>query len=155
MPDLRAEQIMSQVAASLTATSAGDNVERAKIYPHQVAEAKMPAIAIYMGPDAPVDELQTSKIDWELTVLIETADRVEVDEYSGLEAGVETKLAELRKEVHAALFADYTLGLSFVHDILPGPASQPILDSDGNLPHGSQLLQFQVRYRTSRTDVST
>ena len=151
MADARAEQIMVAVKTAVTGlTTTGANVQRGQVYPHE--SNKLPALGVLMGPDVPAVELQTALLDWELTVAIECA--VQADIYNGSESGIETDLAQIRKEVHAALFADHTLGLSFVLDIEPGPAQQPQISGDGNFPIGSMVLNFVIHYRTSRTDIS-
>lgn len=153
MADARAEQILAAIATALTGlASTGSNVQRGQIYAHEAA--RLPALAITMGADVPATELQSGLLDWELSVFVETVDQVDADEYAGYDVGLEAKVNQMRKEVHAALFADHTLGLAFVHDIIPGPAQQPTLDGDGKLPIGSQLLNFVVRYRSSRGDIS-
>ena len=152
MADARAEQIMAAVDTLLAAlTTTGSNVQRDQVYPHE--EGALPAIAIQQGADVPVGDLQTAVIDWELTFTVIAVARVAAT-YTTMDSGVVTTLNQIRKEVHAALFADYTLGLGFVIDILPGAVSVPTLDGDGELPHGSLAMEFTVRYRSSRTDIS-
>lgn len=152
MADARTEQILAAVKTALTGlATTGANVERGRIYPHQVE--KLPALSIMMGADVPAAELMTGLVDWDFSFMVEAAVRVAPD-YTDLESGVETELNQVRKEVHIALFADTTLGLSFVHDIIPGPVDQPQLHDEGDAPHGSLAMQFTVRYRSSRADIS-
>ncbi len=148
----RSEQIMQAIETALTGlTTTGSRVQRGQIYPHEADQ--IPALGILTGPDAPAAEYQTGLIDWELTAFVEAVAEIPAT-YTTPGSGIETALAVIRAEVHAALMADYTLGLAFVIDIEPGPVQQPILDSDGNLPIGSIVMSFVIHYRTSRADLS-
>lgn len=152
MADLRAEQILAAIASTLTGlTTTGANVQRAQIYPHELT--KLPALSIFSGDDIPDSELDLNLIDWRLTVLIEATVKI-APSYTGYGTALETDLAQIRKEVHTALLADHTLGLAFVLDVLPGTAQKPDLNGDAEIPIGSQILQFQVMYRSSRLDPS-
>jgi len=152
MSDARSEQIMAAIETLLTGlTTTGTKVQRGQVYPHQAAD--IPALGILMGADTVSAEYQTGLVDWELNVFVESVHQVEAS-YTTMGSGIETKLNLIRKEVHAALLADHTLGLSFVIDIEPGNAGQPLLSDSGNIPFGSQMLSFIVHYRTSRTDIS-
>ena len=152
MADAYTEQIVNAIELLLDgATDAGSNVQRGQVHPHEAN--KLPAIAIFMGPDTPDAEYHPASLDWAFTVLIETTVSVPAD-YTDMSPAVETPLAELRKQIHALLLADHRLGLAFVIKVDPGPASQPILDGDGEVPVGSQVLQFDVRYRSSFADIS-
>lgn len=147
----RAESILAAIETLLDGTTdAGANVQRGQVYAHE--ETKLPAIAIFMGPDVPAGEMQTGFTDWDLTVLIQTTVSIAAW-YTDMSAAVETSLNALREQIHALLLADHTLGLSYVIDTTAGPAEQPIIDGDGELPVGSQILQFVVRYRASFSDI--
>jgi hypothetical protein len=152
MADARAEQIIAAIKTLLTGlATTGQNVQRGQIYEHE--KAKLPALSITMGEDSPVSEQQTGLVDWELTVSIQSVAEI-IDAYTATESALDTLLNLIRKEVHAAIMADHTLGLDFVIDISPGPANEPILSGAGSVPTGSQSIDFVVWYRTSRDDIS-
>ena len=152
MADLLAEQILAAVKTLVTGlTTTGANVQRGQVYGHE--QADLPALGVFMGPDTPDQEYQTGFIDWELVILIEATAEAGAA-YTDLDSGIDTTLNQIRKEVHAAIMADHTLGLAFVIDTTPGPAQQPTLSGEGSEPTGSQVLEFTVNYRTSRADAS-
>jgi len=152
MAAARSEQIMAAIETALTGlATTGANVQRGQVYPHDAAQ--LPALSIMTGPDNMVGEYHTGLLDWELTAYVHAVAQIEAT-YTTAAPTIETTLATIRKEVHAALMSDYTLGLAFVIDIAPGPVSQPNLDGDGNIPTGSVLLSFTIHYRSSRTDIS-
>lgn len=147
----RAESILAAVKTTLTGlTTTGARIQRGQIYGHQASD--LPAIAIFMGADQPELEHQTGLIDWELTIRVESTAQVDA-QYTTEDSGLDTELNTIREEVHAALMADPTLGLAYVIDTVPGPAAEPILSGDGGEPTGSQVLEFIVKYRTSRSDI--
>ena len=152
MADLRSEQVLAAVAAAVTGlATTGTSVTRARVHEHEASE--LPALAIYAGDDVPDITDNFGYIDWQLTVLIEAAVSITA-EAAGAGTTLETDLAQIRKEFTIALLADRTLGLSFVHDVIPGPAQKPTLTGEGGLPVGFQITQFQVIYRTSYLDPS-
>lgn len=152
MADARAESILAALKSLLSGLSTtGTNVQRGQLYAHQAAN--LPALALFMGDDVLEAENLTGYDDWLLTILIQST--VAIDEtYDNYEPLVDQQLNQIRKEVHAALMADRSLGLSYVIDTRPISASQPGLSNEGAAPHGSQVLEFQVMYRASRADIS-
>ena len=149
----RAEAILAAVETAITGlTTTGTNVERGKVYGYQPSE--LPALGLYMGADSPLAEYQTGLIDWELNIRIESTVSIDAADNASLtDSTIETKLNLIRSEVHAAVMADHTLGLSYVIDIMPGTASEPILSGEGAEPTGSQVIEYLIHYRTSRADI--
>ncbi len=144
-----AEQIIAEIETLVTGlTTTGSNVQRGQVHPHELAA--LPALAVFMGADQVVAEYQTNAFDWELSVFIETAVEL-ADPYTTLDSGIDTQLNTIRKEVHAAIMADHTLGLSSVVNVTPVVASQPTLSGEGQRPLASQMLEYVVKYRSSRT----
>jgi hypothetical protein len=60
-----------------------------------------------------------------------------------LGTNIETKLNQIRAEATAALLADRTLGLNFVHAIFEMGASQPELAGDLSKPAGRMEIEVQ------------
>lgn len=142
---MRTEEILDAVVTALTdLTTTQKRVKRAQVY--NSSDDDLPGLAIYMGPDVLADELLFSYIDWELTIFVDVRvkTRSQIDELSNT----------IRGEVHAALMAAPTLGLSFVHDTKPVSAGEPELSGDGEQPIAVQRLEFAVTYRTSRTSLT-
>lgn len=149
----RAEAILTAIETAITGlTTTGSNVERGKVYGYQAAE--LPALSLYMGEDTPAAEYQTGLVDWELQIRIESMVSIDAADNASLtDSTIETQLNLIRSEVHAAVMADHTLGLSYVIDIIPGTASAPILSGEGAEPTGSQAIEYTIHYRTSRADI--
>ena len=142
---MRTEEILDAVVSALTdLTTTQDRVKRAQVY--NSSDDDLPGLAIYMGTDVVTMELENSFLDWELPVYVDSRakTRNQIDELSNT----------IRGEVHAALMAAPTLGLSFVHDTKPVSASEPVLSGEGDQPIAIQRLEFAVTYRTSRTSLT-
>lgn len=149
MADLRAETIVATFLTKVTnLTITGANAFRGRVHP--LTDTKLPAVLVYMGPDAPsYGEGASSSfpyLDSRLTVFIEALVKTS-------SAQVDTQLNQIRKEVILALRADYTQGLAFVLDSIEGEAS-PDLKGDGDKPAGVLRMEWTVLYRRSRADGS-
>lgn len=152
MADARAEQILAAIKTACTGlTTTGANIQRGQVYPHD--ESALPALGVFMGADQVISELQTGLVDWELTVLIQSAVKATA-EYTTLDSLVDQQLNQIRKEVHAAVMASPRLGLTFVIDTAADIAEAPRLESEGAYPYGFQTIGFTVTYRSSRSDIS-
>ena len=142
----REEQILAAVTTAVTGlATTGANVFRGRAYPLEAAD--LPGLLVYMGPDTPNQELMESFIDWQLGVAIEAY-------VQSATVTLDTTLAQIRKEVHAAIMATPALGLAFVIDTVPLLASEPEVEGEGSQPIGRRRLEFVVSYRSSRTDIS-
>ena len=142
---MRTEEILDKVITALTGlTTTGTNVKRAQVY--NSSDDELPGLAVYMGQDVLIDELQNSFLDWELTLIVESRvkSRNQVDEI----------LNTIRGEVHVALMATPRFSLTFVHDTKPVSANEPELSGDGDQPIATQRLEYAITYRTSRTTLA-
>lgn len=115
MTDHRALQCFKAARTALIAanTRAADNVEIGRSA--DLTEDEPDAIDIRFGPDAPVNEFGTDRLD-----VIDSIQRMYVDLYTRSiehEERVVDQIYELRSQTHAALLADPTLGLAFVISI--------------------------------------
>lgn len=143
---MRVEEIMDSIVTILTGlTTTGTNVIRGQVY--DLAETQVPGLAIFMGEDVLESELLNSFYDWNVSIYIESKAAESTTQ-------IDQVLNTIRGEVHAAILADYTLGLGFVIDTNPVVAPEPELASSGSKPTGTQRLHYIVKYRTSRTDLS-
>jgi hypothetical protein len=144
--DHRAEQIVVAVLAKVTGlTTTGTRVFRGRVYPLQDTEE--PALCVFMGADTPIAMLSQSLIDGELEVVITAVVKTSATQ-------IDTLLNQIRKEVTIALQADYTQGLTFLHDSMEGEAARPELSGEADKPTASQQLNWKFHYRRSRTDPS-
>jgi hypothetical protein len=152
MADARAEQIIAAVKTTVTGlTTTGTRVQRGQVYNHE--ETKLPALSVFMGADIPVNEYQVNLMDWDLTVRIEAVALIETD-YITQDSLIDQALNQIRKEVYIAVMANHKQGLAFVIDTDPGPAAEPVLSGDGAKPIGTQVIDFTIRYRADRQDIS-
>jgi len=148
MADHRAEQILQAVVANVTGlATTGNHVTRARATPQ--ATGALPALAVYQGPDVPLDaDLQSMQyLDVELTVYIDILVATEAQQ-------VDSLLNQIRVEIARALWADYQQGLSFVIEMREGSADEPMLVGEGERPAASMRTAWIFKYRRSRTDPS-
>jgi hypothetical protein len=149
----RAEQVIDAVVALLQAsTTLG--VPSQSVYPlrtFSLAEdqGEIPAVCVNFGDDNPADDYQT---------LDDVASALEVFTTSYLLADEEPELKrsllDVRKEIHKAIVADSTLGLSFVLSIAYGGAAAPERDATGERLAGSQVSRWIVTYSMNPNDPS-
>jgi len=145
MADPFPEQILDAIVTKVTGlATTGQNVARARVY--QVDPSVNSSLTVMMGSDNVASILNNEKIDWELTVNVLSTVRAT--------SGIDQTINSIRAEVHAALMADYTLGLPFVIDVVPVSADEPELSGDGDMKFAMQRMEYTVRYRTSRTSIS-
>jgi len=146
MADHRAEQIMAAVQDLVTGLfTTGDHVDRGRA--DEIPPAQTPALRVAMGDDLIVDPWSSDLLDSHVEVSVFAIAATSA-------ANVETQLNQIRKEVNIALVTDYTLGLAFVHAIVELGARRPSLAGELAKPVGALELQYQVKYRRSRTDPS-
>jgi len=144
---MRAEEILDAVVTLVTGlTTTGSNVFRGQVY--DIPDASLPAISIFMGEDTLDEELSNSLYDWSITIYVES----KAEEAS---TQIDETLNTIRAEVHAGLFSVEDLGLSFVFKVTPIRAEEPVLSAAGSKPMGTQKLEYQVMYRTSRTNLNS
>ncbi len=139
---------MTTVLSKVTGlTTTGSNVFRGRIYP--LEDTDLPALTIYMGSDSPLGENGPdtfSFIDSDLNVNISIHVKTSATQ-------VETTLNLIRREVHVALMADVTQGLSYVHTTLPFGTDEPQLSGEGEKRTAVMETNWAVRYRALYTDI--
>ena len=143
---LRAEQIMMAVESTLTGlTTTGANVFRGRV--HGLEATEVPALALYQGVDTPLGEEGFSNLAYLDSELL-----VKVTAHVKSSSQTETILNKIRREVHVALMADYTQGLSFVLQTLPRGTAEPLLLGGGETPTASMDMYWGIQYRSSISD---
>lgn len=105
-----------------------------------------PSISVLIGSDD-VANKNSAFINWELTVYTDIFIASKDEDVDALTQGV-------RKEIHKALLADYTLGLDFVTEVDPLGQQEPKHSDDSDVYTSVTRVAWLVRYRTSVADPS-
>lgn len=141
---IRPEEIMTTVLTALTGlTTTGVNAFRGRVY--ALEEGEVPALTIYMGPDEPLGAdgpNNFTTLDSDLIVRV-TA------HVKSATTQTDTLLNLIRGEVHAALMADVTQGLSYVYTTIPLGTDEPDVSGEGDQPTASMDINWLFRYRSA------
>ena len=140
MADTRRELILARLKTNLDAIS-GATIYRSRVEPLSRSEA--PAIIIEPISDQQTDTNFYDKLDWTMRVRVSTIVRAalpddESDTYT--------------QAVHLKLMADQTVN-SYALDLTPDRSDFNLIEAD--LPLGIISQDFIVRYRTSRTNLTS
>ena len=140
MTDTRRELILARIKTDLDAVT-GATVYRSRVEP--LARGEVPAIIVEPVNDQPIDTNFYDKIDWTLRIRITTLVRADVpDDVSDT----------YTQQVHALLMADQTLN-GYALDLTPDRTDFSLYEAD--IPLGVISQDFLVRYRTSRTNLTS
>ena len=140
MADSLREQILARMKTNLDAIS-NATVYRSRVEPLSRGEA--PAIIIEPISDQPTDTNFFDKLDWSLRVRVSTIVRASLpDDESDIYS----------QQVHLKLMADQTVN-GYALDLTPDRTDFNLVEAD--LPLGIVSQDFLVRYRTSRTDLTS
>ena len=140
MADTLREQILARMKTNLDAIS-NATVYRSRAEPLSRGEA--PAIIIEPISDQPTDTNFFDKLDWSLRVRVSTIVRASLpDDESDIYS----------QQVHLKLMADQTVN-GYALDLTPDRTDFNLVEAD--LPLGIVSQDFLVRYRTSRTDLTS
>jgi len=144
---LRAEQIVAAVNTTVTGlTTTKQNTRVNPVYTQE--PDNLPALDIFQGDDVNLSELgatNVSFVDNDLSIIFRA--------YVRKNNNYVVNLNLIRKEIHIALMADHTQGLSFVITTIPQSAGTPVLEF-GDKPISTMDMSFIFRYRHSITDPS-
>lgn len=147
MADHLDEQILDSVKTTVTGlTTTSTNVQRDRA--HSIPESQTRALSVEMGASTPLDEEDYNDIihvSLELQIIINVVDATGTP--------LTQTLNLIRKELTAALLADYTQGLSFVYRTLEGSAEKPDIEA-GSKPEARQITNWEFHYERSRIDAS-
>ena len=140
MADTRRELILSRIKTNLDAIT-GATVYRSRVEP--LSRSEVPAIIVEPVSDDPVNTSFYDKLDWTLRVRVTTFVRASTpddasDTYS--------------QQVHSLLMADQTVN-GYALDLLPDRTDFAMYEAD--IPVGMITQDFLVRYRTSRTNLTS
>jgi hypothetical protein len=136
------EQIMAAVATALVnTTGVGTRIYRSRV--EAFSRNESPALVIEPGLDSAASEpVSTCKIDWTFQLIIAVYTR----------GAIPDQVADpVIKSVHSKLMTDRTLG-GLAMDLWPVSVEPQLASAD--LPALWTVLTYQVRYRSSITDLS-
>lgn len=140
MADTRRELILARIKTNLDAAT-GVTVYRSRVEP--LARGEVPAIIVEPVNDQPIDTNFYDKLDWTLRVRITTLIRADVPDDAS---------DTYTQQVHALLMADQTLN-GYALDLTPDRTDFSLYEAD--VPLGVISQDFLVRYRSSRTDLTS
>ena len=140
MADTRRELILTRMKTNLNSIS-NATVYRSRVEP--VARGESPAVIIEPVEDQPSDTNFFDKLDWTMRVRISTIVRTtSPDDDSDI----------YTQQVHLKLMADQTIN-GYALDLTPDRTDFSLVEAD--VPLGIVSQDFIVRYRTSRTDLTS
>ena len=140
MVDTRRELILARLKTNLDAIS-GATVYRSRVEP--LARGETPAIIIEPISDQPDGTNFYDKLDWNMRVRISTLVRAALPDDAS---------DTYTQAVHLKIMADQTVN-SYALDVLPDRTDFSLVEAD--IPLGIISQDFLVRYRTSRTDLTS
>tara|TARA_Y100001963_G_scaffold67570_1_gene94148 strand:- start:2097 stop:2522 length:426 start_codon:yes stop_codon:yes gene_type:complete len=140
MADTRRELILARLKTNLDSISDA-TVYRSRVEP--LARGETPAIIVEPISDQPTDTNFYDKLDWTMRIRVSTIVRAALpddvsDTYS--------------QQVHSLLMADQTVN-SYALDLTPDRTDFNLIEAD--VPLGIITQDFLVRYRTSRTNLTS
>jgi len=140
MADTRRELILARIKSNLD-TITGATVYRSRVEP--LARGEVPAVIVEPINDQPVDTNFYDKLDWTMRVRITTLVRAAIPDDDS---------DTYTQQVHAKLMADQTVN-GYALDLTPDRTDFSLYEAD--VPLGIISQDFLVRYRTSRTSLTT
>jgi hypothetical protein len=140
MADTRRELILARIKSNLD-TITGATVYRSRVEP--LARGECPAVIVEPVNDQPIDTNFYDKLDWSMRVRVTTLVRAAVPD---------DESDTYTQQVHAKLMADQTLN-GYALDLTPDRTDFNLYEAD--VPLGIISQDFIVRYRTSRTSLTS
>ena len=140
MADTRRELILARMKSNLDSIT-GATVYRSRVEP--LARGEVPAVIIEPMDDAPNDTNFFDKLDNTMRVRVTTIVRAALPDDSS---------DTYTQQVHSLLMADQTVN-GYALDLTPDRTEFSLFEAD--VPLGLISQDFLVRYRTSRTDLTS
>lgn len=143
------------LAQIVTNIGAHANIDATKVGLGRVnplSESEHPFIGVFLEDDTTIGEFgaqNTNFMDW----LVQVAVEVYVSGTAAT-ASLDQDFLNLRADIHNALMADVTQGLSFVKQTIPVGASAPVRDTN-ELKTVSYRLAWGFHVRTKVDDMTT
>lgn len=140
MADTRRELILSRIATNLSSIT-GATVYRSRVEP--LARGEVPAVIVEPINDQPIDTNFYDKLDWTMRVRVTTLVRAAIPDDDS---------DTYTQQVHQKLMADQTIN-GYALDLTPDRTDFSLYEAD--VPLGIISQDFLVRYRTSRTSLTS
>jgi hypothetical protein len=140
MADTRRELILARIASNLSSIT-GATVYRSRVEP--LARGEVPAVIVEPVNDQPIDTNFYDKLDWTMRVRITTLIRAAIPDDDS---------DTYTQQVHQKLMADQTVN-GYALDLTPDRTDFSLYEAD--VPLGIISQDFLVRYRTSRTSLTS
>jgi hypothetical protein len=140
MADTRRELILARIASNLSSIT-GATVYRSRVEP--LARGEVPAVIVEPVNDQPIDTNFYDKLDWTMRVRITTIVRASIPDDDS---------DTYTQQVHQKLMADQTVN-GYALDLTPDRTDFSLYEAD--VPLGIISQDFLVRYRTSRTSLTS
>lgn len=140
MADTKRELILARIKTNLDSIS-GATVYRSRVEP--LARGEVPAVIVEPVNDQPIDTNFYDKLDWTLRARVTTLVRNDVPDDAS---------DTYTQQVHALLMADQTLN-GYALDLTPDRTDFSLYEAD--VPLGVISQDFLIRYRSSRTDLTS
>jgi hypothetical protein len=140
MADTRRELILARIASNLSSIT-GATVYRSRVEP--LARGEVPAVIVEPVNDQPIDTNFYDKLDWTMRVRITTLVRAAIPDDDS---------DTYTQQVHQKLMADQTVN-GYALDLTPDRTDFSLYEAD--VPLGIISQDFLVRYRTSRTSLTS
>jgi hypothetical protein len=132
---------MATVLTTLTSlVTTGANVARNRTHPWD--DAVTDALNIVMGEDKRMPDSSINILDFELDLTVEIHTK---------NATLETQINKIKAEIIVALMANYTMGLSYVIQILERGFLAPELSGAAEKPTALCKGNFTIHYQRSWT----
>ena len=149
-----ATRVETLIDALVTILEADAAISTGSVYRSRTAafaDSELPAYSIEIGQDVPLNPLGPDNvrfIDWEQTIFVDCYAK-------SIATAVDSVFLNMRRNVHRALMADVTQGLSFVMTTIPVGAEEPILDDAGEQKTMVYRTSWVFRLRTAIDDLET
>ena len=140
MADTRRELILARIASNLSSIT-GATVYRSRVEP--LARGEVPAVIVEPVNDQPIDTNFYDKLDWTMRIRITTLVRAAIPDDDS---------DTYTQQVHQKLMADQTVN-GYALDLTPDRTDFSLYEAD--VPLGIISQDFLVRYRTSRTSLTS
>ncbi|NCA29073.1 MAG: hypothetical protein EBS92_07400, partial [Proteobacteria bacterium] len=134
------ELILARIASNLSSIT-GATVYRSRVEP--LARGEVPAVIVEPVNDQPIDTNFYDKLDWTMRVRITTLVRAAIPDDDS---------DTYTQQVHQKLMADQTIN-GYALDLTPDRTDFSLYEAD--VPLGIISQDFLVRYRTSRTSLTS
>lgn len=147
----RVEQLIDALVTNLEADAAISAGSVYRCRSSAFADTELPAYNIAVGPDVPLNPLgpdNVAFIDWAQTLFIDCY-------VKSILPDIDAVFLDMRRNIHRALMADVTQGVSFVMTTIPQGAEEPVIDDSGEQKTAVYRTGWEFRLRTTIGSLET